>query len=126
MAARLLAKVTAEFGVDLTMRDLFSSPTVYAMARVLEGSERNSPELNVDLDSEVTTHDIKDNVMDLHLRAFWRSTEYGNRFFRSTVLLTGVTGYLGSHLLYRLLTSSQARIVCIVRESSCESVQSRV
>jgi amino acid adenylation domain-containing protein/thioester reductase-like protein len=126
MAARLLAKVTSEFGVDLTMRDLFSSPTVYAMARVLDGADRKSPDQNVDLDYEVTTHDIKDNVMDLHLRAFWRSTEYGNRFFRSTILLTGVTGYLGSHLLSRLLTSSQARIVCIVRESSCESVNSRV
>lgn len=62
MAARLLAKVTAEFGVDLTMRDLFNSPTVYAMARVLDDEERKSPDQHVDLDSEVNTHDIKDNV----------------------------------------------------------------
>jgi surfactin family lipopeptide synthetase A len=62
MAARLLSKVTAEFGVDLTMRDLFSSPTVYAMARVLDGAERKSPDQIVDLDNEVKNHDIKDNV----------------------------------------------------------------
>lgn len=45
--------------------------------------------------------------MDLHLRAFWRSTEWTNRFYRSNVLLTGATGFLGSHLLARLLLSSQ-------------------
>jgi hypothetical protein len=78
MAARLLNKVNDEFEVKLTIRDLFGSPTVYEMARILDGgSERKSPDSHVDLDYQIETHDVKDNVMDLHLRAFWRST--GNR-----------------------------------------------
>lgn len=62
MAARLLSKITSEFGVDLTMRDLFSSPTVYSMAQMLDGSVRGSPEQFIDLDYQVETHDIKDTV----------------------------------------------------------------
>uniref|UniRef100_A0AC34RRU3 Thioester reductase (TE) domain-containing protein n=1 Tax=Panagrolaimus sp. JU765 TaxID=591449 RepID=A0AC34RRU3_9BILA len=80
------------------------------MAQMLDGSVRGSPEQLVDLDYQVETHDIKDTVMDLHLRAFWRSMEWNNTFNRSTILLTGVTGYLGSHILARLLTETQARI----------------
>lgn len=89
MAARLLTKVNEEFHVRLTIRDLFAAPTVYEMAKILDGNERSSPDQTVDLDYQIETHDVKDNVMDLHLRAFWRSTEWGNRFFRSNILLTG-------------------------------------
>ncbi|QDQ01127.1 amino acid adenylation domain-containing protein [Lysinibacillus fusiformis] len=35
-----------------------------------------------------------------------------------TVLLTGATGYLGSHVLYELLVKSNAHIYCLIRESS--------
>ena len=126
MAARLLSKVNAEFSIDLTMRDLFSAPTVYAMAQLLDGADRISPEHLVDLDYQVDTHDIKDTVMDLHLRAFWRSMEWNNNFNRSSILLTGATGYLGTHILARLLSCTQARIVCLVRESSKETVQVRL
>uniref|UniRef100_A0A915CXH4 Fatty acid synthase n=1 Tax=Ditylenchus dipsaci TaxID=166011 RepID=A0A915CXH4_9BILA len=126
LAARLLAKVNEEFGVELTMRELFLAPTVYAMACILDGSERSSPEQILDLDYQVDTHDVKDNVMDLHLRAFWRSTEWDNRFFHSNILLTGVTGFLGSHLLVQLLNSSRARVVCLVRELAGETVDQRL
>lgn len=89
MAARLLNKVNEEFHVRLTIRDLFAAPTVCEMAKILDGSERNSPDQLVDLDNQVDIHDLKDNLMDLHLRAFWRSTGWDNRFYRSNILLTG-------------------------------------
>ena len=70
----LLVKVNEEFGVELTLRDLFAAPTVYAMARLLDkginGAERISTEPYIDLDQQVETYDVKDNVMDLQLRAF--------------------------------------------------------
>ena len=62
MASRLLSKINDEFEVSLTMRDLFSAPSVYAMARLLEGSERISPEQFLNLRQQVEAHDIKDNV----------------------------------------------------------------
>ncbi|CAD5206504.1 unnamed protein product [Bursaphelenchus okinawaensis] len=126
MAARLLNRVTEEFNVKFTTRDLFSAPTVYEMARIIDGVDHVSPEHSVNLDYQIETHDVKDNIMDLHLRAFWRSTEWGNRFFRSNILLTGVTGFLGAHFLYEILVNSQANVVCVVREVSGEPVEDRV
>ncbi|CAK5054423.1 unnamed protein product [Meloidogyne enterolobii] len=59
--------------------------------------------------------------MDLHLRAFWRATEWKKRFHAANVFLTGVTGFLGSHLLAQLLSSSKTKITCLIRESSNNS-----
>lgn len=64
--ARLLSKVKEEFQVELTVRDLFAAPTVYAMARLLDGTmtgvDRFFPEYYIDLDQQVETYDIKDNM----------------------------------------------------------------
>ncbi|TKR66914.1 hypothetical protein L596_023140 [Steinernema carpocapsae] len=105
LAARLLSKVATDFGVELNMRDLFASPTVSAMAKLLDGSERNSPETIVDLDQQLETHDYKDNG------------------YRTP---NGRHGLLGSHILARLLNSTQVRVVCLIRESKNESVDSRL
>ncbi|VDK29103.1 unnamed protein product [Gongylonema pulchrum] len=126
MAARLLRKVEDEFGVALSMRDLFATGTVSSMARLIDHNENDVLEQSISLAHQVKIHDYKDNVMDLHLRAFWRSTEWDYRFSRGTVLLTGVTGFIGSHLLVKLLLTSKARVICLIRESTAVSVQSRL
>ncbi|XRD24775.1 SDR family oxidoreductase [Lysinibacillus fusiformis] len=35
----------------------------------------------------------------------------------TSVLLTGATGYLGSHVLYELLVTTNAHIYCLIRPS---------
>lgn len=45
--------------------------------------------------------------MDLHLRAFWRSTDLDRSFSRDIVLLTGVTGFIGSHIIVKLLLTTE-------------------
>ncbi|GMK37681.1 peptide synthetase [Paenibacillus sp. CCS19] len=42
------------------------------------------------------------------------------------ILLTGATGYLGSHILYELLKKSQARIAALVRRSHEQSAVDRL
>uniref|UniRef100_A0A914MEY8 Fatty acid synthase n=1 Tax=Meloidogyne incognita TaxID=6306 RepID=A0A914MEY8_MELIC len=122
LAARLLNAVNTRFGSHLGMRELFTAPTVYAMAKLLDGSqtiERSSPEQIIDLEQQIEANDLKGDIMDLHLRAFWRATtEWKKRFHAATVFLTGVTGFLGSHLLAQLLSSSKTKITCLIRESS--------
>lgn len=44
----------------------------------------------------------------------------------STILLTGATGFLGSHLLPRLLASTPARVACLVRASSEDAARQRL
>ncbi|GLC90226.1 non-ribosomal peptide synthetase family protein [Lysinibacillus piscis] len=42
------------------------------------------------------------------------------------VLLTGATGYLGSHILYELLLSTDAHIYCLVRSNSSVSIDEKL
>ncbi|HEU4963913.1 MAG TPA: amino acid adenylation domain-containing protein [Bacilli bacterium] len=42
------------------------------------------------------------------------------------VLLTGATGFLGSHVLHDLLTETEARVCCLVRAGETETAQQRL
>ncbi|VDM99307.1 unnamed protein product, partial [Onchocerca ochengi] len=107
MAARLLLKIEEEFGVQLNIRELFATPTISSLARRIDQTDDNDHLEHVDLAHQVNIHDFKDNVMDLHLRAFWRSTDLNYSFSRVIVLLTGVTGFIGSHILVKLLLTTE-------------------
>ena len=43
-----------------------------------------------------------------------------------TVLLTGATGYLGSHVLYELLVETNAHIYCLIRPSSQVTLEEKL
>jgi amino acid adenylation domain-containing protein/thioester reductase-like protein len=43
-----------------------------------------------------------------------------------TVLLTGATGYIGSHLLHRFLLSSDADVCCLIRAADDETASARL
>ncbi|KAL4002395.1 thioester reductase domain protein [Acanthocheilonema viteae] len=126
MAARLLHKIEEEFGVQLNMRELFATPTVSSLARRIDQKDDSDNLEQVDLAHQVNIHDFKDNVMDLHLRAFWRSTDLDYSFSRDMVLLTGVTGFIGSHILVKLLLTTEMRVICLIRESAGVTTNSRL
>ncbi|KPN96586.1 non-ribosomal peptide synthetase [Lysinibacillus sp. ZYM-1] len=44
----------------------------------------------------------------------------------TTVLLTGSTGYLGSHVLYELLVSTKAHIYCLIRPSEKTTLEGKL
>lgn len=44
------------------------------------------------------------------MKAFWCLKEWKNWFFKSTILLTGGTGFLGAHLLYQILNATQVSV----------------
>lgn len=64
MAARLLRKIEDEFGMELSMRDLFATATISAMARRIDhnDSDCDVPDKSVQLAHQVKIHDYKDNV----------------------------------------------------------------
>ena len=57
--------------------------------------------------------------MDIMLRAFWRSCQYGHRWENGRVLLTGATGFLGAFILRDLLLHTKVLITNFSRNSSC-------
>ncbi|MEK8199877.1 non-ribosomal peptide synthetase family protein [Lysinibacillus sp. FSL M8-0134] len=44
----------------------------------------------------------------------------------TSVLLTGATGYLGSHVLYELLTTTAAHIYCLIRPSAHVTIEEKL
>ncbi len=62
LAARLLNRVSDQFGRRLGMEDLFRSPTVEGLSKFLSGDlVDRKPEI-LDLAEEVEKHDVKDAV----------------------------------------------------------------
>ncbi|XP_074621791.1 uncharacterized protein LOC141880232 [Acropora palmata] len=127
LATHLLLKVNSSFRVNLTVQDLFASPTVAEMANMIDELQQNGSQMNkdlyegkVDLPNEVNYHSGAEGFvnMDIMLRAFWRSGNFKNtrRWIRGRVLLTGATGFLGVFLLRDLIRFTKVHVFCVVRE----------
>nr|CAD7402514.1 unnamed protein product [Timema cristinae] len=119
LAARLLSEMNEQLGLDLIISDLFSHPTVYSMAGFIDDPQMTNGEtVKLDLNVEVERHDQGKSLMDISLRAFWRSFQLSHaKFRRDKVFLTGVTGFVGAFILRELLTSTKATVYCLVRET---------
>ncbi|XP_077984922.1 uncharacterized protein LOC144439501 [Glandiceps talaboti] len=134
LAARLLSLIRDSLNVELTVRDLFQHSTIEDMAKLIDvtlqhienGQIFEGEQSVVDLKAEVAKHDREWFSIDMQLRAFWRSIQYGNRWKRGSVLLTGATGFLGVHLLKDLLCQTKLYVYCLVREPPDSSCRERL
>lgn len=128
-------KVNSTFGINLTVQDLFTCPTVAEMSKMIDElqkdgtqSSKDLKEGKVDLLDEVNYHSEAFVNMDIMLRAFWRSGNFKNtrRWIRGRVLLTGSTGFLGGFLLRDLIRLTKVHVFCIVREQPGEDTKERL
>ncbi|XP_050415332.1 uncharacterized protein LOC126829469 isoform X1 [Patella vulgata] len=134
LAAQLLNKVREVFEVDVSVSELFAFPTVYSFSRLIENKqgkvrldETDTLDItSVDLISEVEKHDQQSLIIDMQLRAFWRTFQYRHHFQTGRVLLTGATGFLGAFLLQELLLNTKLIVYCVVREHSTLSIEERL
>ncbi len=114
LAARLLTRVQASFGRAPSLAQLFQSPTIEALASLLDGAAPapSAPDLWAEalLDADISCEDA------LPMRE-------GEP---SHILLTGATGFLGAFLLHELLDRTSARILCLVRSRSREEARARI
>lgn len=84
---------------NLTMQDLYTYSNIKDLANYIK-NENSCLNLQPELD------DLENIIIP----------EFSNKFDLSTVLLTGVTGFLGSHILHDLLLNKTVeKIYCIVR-----------
>ncbi len=120
LAVRVVEEVHARLGVRLALRSLFEHPCIRDLATLIErgGSDpeagwprlRRELEADAELPAEITAEGL----------AGARLAEPG------TWLLTGATGFVGTHLLADLLAHTGARVVCLVRGGSRAEAEERL
>ncbi len=117
LTIRMLGRVRQALGAGINMASLFSMPTVAALARLIDksGPVHAAGEDNVALALKDAQEDIP--IGDHRPEALTDRPEH--------VLLTGVTGFLGFHLLDQLVALTNATIHCLVRGADQEAVKAK-
>ncbi|MCM3783479.1 amino acid adenylation domain-containing protein [Neobacillus mesonae] len=106
---------------SLKINDFFLYPTIAKLAERIENFEHAPEKEEVD----AATLPIQD--LAEYPAVFASAHNFKNKTFtQENVLLTGATGYLGSHLLAELLQRSNAAVYCLVRSSSGQDPYSRL
>ena len=113
LATQLMFRIRKAFEIDMSLRALFDHPSISALARaidqVLATGDYQSQALNLEAET-VLARDIQPSTATV------QTIGQIERIF-----LTGATGFLGSHLLYELLTTTPATIYCLVRADNLDA-----
>ncbi|MFF3544730.1 amino acid adenylation domain-containing protein [Streptomyces platensis] len=108
LAARLHRLARERFAPDVALSALLRTPTVRGMARSLGG------------DGATGLPDLRSEARLPHLAVSERQPPVDGR-----VLLTGATGFLGSHLLDELRRTGH-KVTCLIRAGSAEEGRDRL
>ncbi|WP_245676110.1 thioester reductase domain-containing protein [Nocardia niwae] len=115
-AVQLVATLAGELGVQLDLDDVFADARPRRLAQRWLGAhpEAARPVTTVAAPDAVDEQlaQLMSDVAGAHRLPFADPPE---RVVPRRVLLTGATGFLGSHLLLDLLRGSDAHVVCLIR-----------
>ncbi len=105
-------------GLDIVFKNLFSNPTPQKLSEYIEG--RHDDKVFAPASNETSEYDYSalkyntvENIDEI------TSGEIGD------VLLTGSTGFLGSHILKELLDNTSSNVICLVRSKGDIDAQTR-
>lgn len=121
LSASRVAMFAMEKGYGVVYADVFKHPTPRGLAALVLGDTanilQNKPEItNYDyakLES-VLCNNVPQNLNEI------ASGKIGN------ILLTGATGFLGIHMLWRYLESCSGTVYCLLRKKDSSSIESRL
>lgn len=108
MAIEYVAKAH-NLGIEFSLQNVFDSPTVKELCQVIENGKEKHKIYSAD-DFIKYEKILSRNVIDDSFVPIKHSL--GN------VLLTGATGFLGSHILDELMRTETGKIYCLVRSNS--------
>ncbi|WP_235526607.1 thioester reductase domain-containing protein [Nostoc piscinale] len=120
-AIQVMSLLRETVQLELPLRYLFENPTVSELAEKVDSLQINQTKTI----NTATINDLKaEAVLDSSIRIPTTSFEFINQPKR--IFLTGVTGFLGSHLLHELLQQTEADIYCLIRATNVEQAQQRL
>ncbi|XP_039290214.1 linear gramicidin synthase subunit D-like [Nilaparvata lugens] len=124
-ATRVMSEINEKLNKHLDTSSIFLYPTVQSLAKFVLGIGGSE---NIKLVEELDSiHISYPSDLDSKLRAFWESLKLNkNKCNFGNILITGGTGFLGSHLIIELLNKTQCLIYCIVGKSPTCTAMERV
>ncbi|MBD2498497.1 non-ribosomal peptide synthetase [Nostoc sp. FACHB-280] len=126
-AIQVMSRLREALQIELPLRYLFENPTVAELADGLVESLYTTSLPTNKTDSITTTNlDLKAEAVlepSIYIR---RDVTYKYNDQPKRIFLTGVTGFLGSHLLYELLQQTQADIYCLIRATDVKQAQQKL
>lgn len=106
-----------KLGIDISYGDIFSYPTIKQLSS--KASTPNVQNMDIkDYDYHAIDQLIAKNTLPL--------PSSFNKIDLKNVLLTGVTGFVGIHILDKLLTNTNACVYCLVRNKNHTSYANRL
>lgn len=103
---RAIQKIRDRFNIEVSLKDLIERPTIRNLAKFLEG----------DLQFKAISKILRQQDLDFTIS--WSPTSVATQPSPSSIqalLITGATGFLGTHMLYDLYESIDATIYVLIR-----------
>jgi thioester reductase-like protein len=123
VASKLIIELL-KLGYTIRYDDVFHNKTPKGLAKLLSGESSPEEELNVEEDViknynyDEINRILEENTLENFLD--------GERFELGNVLLTGVTGFLGIHILYEFIKNEKGKIYCMLRKGRFDSCEERL
>lgn len=116
LAIQVGKRIRDEWRADFPVVGVYTVPVIADLAALLDGKAAFDEHLALDQDAHLPAHIALPSGAVPHARA----TDIGR------VFLTGATGYVGTHLLARLLRDTRAQVACLVRAAHPEEGRQRL
>ena len=107
-------------GYTITYADLFDNPTPKSLAQVILSTQQESE----DNDNDNYNYDKIDDLLAKNNIDSFKKGKYDDGL--GDILLTGVTGYLGIHILKELLKNEKGNVYCLIRSKKDLTIEERL
>lgn len=114
----------ASAGHSITYKNVFAARTPRALAAMIEGRAVETPPTPERMASGGESH--VSEFADILDRNNLASYLNGKPQSLGDVLLTGATGFMGIHMLHKLLVTTDSRVCCLLRSKGGLSAESRL
>ena len=113
MVIKLVSKLYL-YKINLSIQDFYNNPSIESLAKKISNKKESKSS-----DKAETKHII--NISDIR-----KKLSYDINIEPHNILLTGVTGFLGIHVLESLINNSNCNIYCLIRSKEGKSSTTRL
>ncbi|WP_296860642.1 non-ribosomal peptide synthetase [uncultured Methanobrevibacter sp.] len=119
IASKLIIELLKQ-DYDVKYDDIFKNQTPRKLASFLSGDE-----IDDDLDVDIIENYDYTKINNLLEKNTFENFAQGSNTELGNVLLTGVTGFLGAHVLYEYIKNEEGTIYCMLRKGKFNTCEER-